>query len=274
MKPYEEYTHEQVHNLALDFQGGDSDAGLELANAFNGFLLKYVNLVNTGAFRLKDKTSRNFVGLYMKQPNMRNNRHAYTKIDGMVDYLRLTVENIRYIYSKISREELVQASMISLLQMAKRYNPQNDRHSFHLYVDRVYHYYFHNEIKIFINDPASLQTTLSFDEHDFMLIDHDSEHEYKKVINKVEYKNRVDNADGLLRMENDACPYDQTIFDINWINGLTCGPEFQDLSIFERRMVKMHYQDKMYDEAIANHFGMSRETITRKRNIAIKKIRR
>ena len=270
-QPYETYTHEQVHKLALSFQDGDSEAGVELAAAFNGFLLKYVNLVSKGSFKMQDRALREFISLYVKNPEIRKNKHQYAKSKAVRDQLRLTAEKIQYLYSDVPKEELMQYALIGLFTLAKRYNPKNNMPSFHMYADRAFHFHFHNEISVQINDPAAMHHTVSFDEHEHLMIDDESAVLFEKALRRAEHQSKVKKMNTLC-VQADQDPFDISSLDLNWINGATCGYEFNKLSPFERNIIKMYYVNNMTDEKIANHFGMVRETITRKRNAAKKKI--
>ena len=67
--------------------------------------------------------------------------------------------------------------------------------------------------------------------------------------------------------------YDNSLFNFNWINGTTCHELFQTLTPFERNILVFSYIYKQTDKEIADHYGLCRATINRKKKAAIEKIK-
>jgi predicted DNA-binding protein YlxM (UPF0122 family) len=55
----------------------------------------------------------------------------------------------------------------------------------------------------------------------------------------------------------------------SWIRGLTCGEEFSKLTVFQRNLLKMYYEDGLSDQKIADRTGMHINTIHKQRKKSI-----
>lgn len=248
MKNYKRLDYKVMEQLTADYQNGNQDAAIQLVDAFRGYMMKFQQIVCGGPINLKDPSIRMFLGLFLPRGTTIAVQHNY--IANSSRDFHNTASLIREIFSPYDQEEIEQELVCTLLYMAKRHQFNLEFPKFHMYVKKAYHFYFFRQLKALA---PSIAVAMEFD-----------------------------HADNTVSIDMDEIdrPCVQTVFnpeidddmDENWIAGITCSAAFLELTPFERRIIKMHYYDKMTDAKIADRLGRTRGTITKIRNNAKGKI--
>jgi RNA polymerase sigma factor (sigma-70 family) len=244
------YTYDEIEQIVQNYQAGWASAAETLINAFSRFLFKFVNLIKGGApITVDDASLRKFIALYMNNPFARRSINSIHKQSRVRAEALKSVEFIRGLFEPYSEEEIYHELIIVLLTLAKRYKSPDGNPRFHLYLQKTFHYAAFNALRALTRDPLWQE----WDNADILAEDFmppkDSEPHYFAVDDLIEN------------------------IDDNWVLGHTVSEEFSELSILERKVIKMYYQDGYTDEEVGDRLGMSRAAIQRIRSKAKKKIR-
>lgn len=248
-------SYEQSEALVVAYRDhDDEDAAQGLLDAFEGYIVKYFNLVRRGRINLKDRDMREFVKLYMNNEYCRRNIHRYKYMPVVQQEIHTVCDRIRKICDAYSDDDLKHEIYIAMLTMAKRYAPPDDKPRFHTYILRAFHFQLRRQLQVLTSDPIA-----------FKMVNFEKMAEGDYI-----------NGDGWEMQQSGLSEsgkaYAFTIEDEfeeindNWVLGFTNDMNYADLTIMERRIIKMYYIDEMSDQQIANQLGTCRATINRKRN--------
>lgn len=251
---------------------GDEDAAAGLIQAFEGYIMKYYNLIRWGKVYIHDRNIREFLKLYMKNDFTRRHIHQYQYMSGIQEEIYQTAESVRKLMEPYTKpvkqpnyldrqytDELMNEIIVALLTMAKRYKSQDGKPRFHAYILRAFHFQLRRQLQTLVADPIVFRMAYNVN---FQEDQYDGDNEQGGGARGYRVENMVD----------------QTVFTIedsldsvndNWVLGLTASEEYRDFTIMERKIIKMYYVDEMTDQQIANELGTCRATVNRRRNKSI-----
>lgn len=243
-------------------QAGDEEATLALLEAFGwrekgrwyNFLGKYDKLLWHGRLDMKNKESRWFIQLFIKDPEVRRrlqwsrqNYHVTMSAQETANFLQ---DLVREHYT---REELRQELTCYFLELVQNYQ-KRPQINFAGYLMGYFRYrvYWLLHKRLFKYDLFMLQERLVLDDVPFI----DPGFALKDL-----------EKDPLLRLEeaNDT-------LGIFWVNG-RCSAEFEALSTLERMILRDWYLLNETDTQIAKKYGYHRNSILTKRHKAIAKLK-
>lgn len=290
------YTIEDYKNLDLRIrkfkQDGDKQAMEYIIQSFDMFLKKYTNFLKYGRMYVStyfnddkqkeysgiDKNIWKFVNLFIEK------KEGYDRIAEFTRTCYWMVNSFRrYDYDEIY-DELV----IGLMNMVRKYKvlEPGDKHykengTFHMYVDRAFHWEAYKILTPLINDPLFLPDTTYIDATNNVynslgidLKDEVAEIAFNRAINVVTRDNGLDTAIGLVLKEGvKTSPYDDDALNFNWINGSTCSELFDGLTPYERELMVLSYLKKMTDAQLGKIYGISRRTVGLHKLRTVKKIK-
>lgn len=239
---------------------GDEEAAAKIIDAFEGYMVKYFNLIRKGRAVFDDRDIREFIKLYTANEYARRNIHRYKYMPAVHHEMQSVADRIRKLYQYCSDDDLIHEIYIAILTMAKRYNPPDKEPRFHTYMVRAFHYQLRRQLQAIIDEELAFKTV------DYMAIaEHmreESEYDYYEVEDTSEV-----NPDFTIEGSMEA-------FNENWVLGYTTDPIYMDLTVMERRILKMYYIEEMSDQKIADQLGTCRATINRRRNRTKEELKR
>lgn len=267
-----------LHQVVLDYQDGVPGSGELILQSFEEFLYKYLHFLCDHIFYPDDPSLMRFIALFMWIPEYRRQIKAYQRLPWVHKHFCATVEKIYFLYSRFDADEVKQTLNLTLLQMAKKYKDYG-RPSFHNYVQKCFHYECYRNFNHVINDPVyrRLNNSAAFNDCDY--IDASSGdrrviNEFERVVNEVSHQQRLQKSTFfLMQEEQEISVYHDEVLNLNWINGVTCHEGFLHLTSFERHILVSSYVHKKTDKEIADHYGVCRATINRKKQAAIQKLK-
>lgn len=247
----EKVSYEEINTLVMAYQDGSSDAVEQLLTHYERYFQKYVSVLS-GHFSIQDKTQRNFVSLFIRDPKVKANANLYRKSEYIRRVLYATVVNIQDTYKHFEPDELKNEMIILFLSMAESHN---FKAPFPTYVGLFFPLKFYKVIRKMVCNGIE---EVPFDEEDIRTAyfeDYEIEEKPKYFIQSTT----------------------PTDYDQNWVNGYNCGQVFAELNAFERRLLKLYYEWKARldkgegegrrtEEDIAEILGCSRKTVNLKRN--------
>lgn len=236
--------HNLIDEIVVQYQNDDKDAAIKLLQSFDNYINKFLFLLKKKIVNSKDQDTRRFLALFTDDIEKRkllksdNNSYKTTTI------IHEIIEQLSQQLKCISEEDIKQDLSMILLLLAKRYKDQGK--TFSSYVYNTFRYELKRTVETYINDPANRYIS------------------YEDMENDPEISDDYSFSAVLIERDDDL--------DINWIQGLTCSEEFLKLSTMERLILKMHYDLKMSDPAIAKILGVHKNTVFNRRTKAIKKV--
>lgn len=239
--------YEETEKIVQAYKNKEEGSAELLINAFKGFTNKFEEVIIDGKANLSNYSIRKFISLFIEDKSYQKNIHKYKHSPSVVFHACIGTDRIKRTFSIYAPDEIRSILVISLLELADKYEPIDDNPRFHSYLLKSYHYKVYHNIVPVTQDPlyyTSLEG-LTFREEDFITYD---------VINEDEYDNKYIQ----LMTEND------TEVDDNWVAGFSADL-FKDLSPVDRKILKLKYIDKLGDKEIGDELGVCRATINRRR---------
>ncbi|MNQ36611.1 hypothetical protein D3C85_501350 [compost metagenome] len=249
-------TYEECEALVMLHQQGNKKATEALVHNFQGFLHKYVNAICHSRVNLRDKHIRHFMSLFMPKA-MQQRIHQYA-VNGKVNHdLQDAFDSIRKLFRNYRKQEIEQESVLAFLELATRYrNNQSKGHYFHTYLTRAFCFQFYRQLQVLA------QTENLFEDGHIPFWDAASDGDSGVYsIDEI--------PEELIRHMTQE--FEDEINE-NWVNGITNGDVFDDLSRTQRRIIKLHYVDGLTDGEISDNMGVCRATINRNRLKSIKMV--
>lgn len=252
-----------VDELVLAAQAGSQEAtetllllyGWHESSRPTHFIGKYYDLLLYGKINLRDKDTRRFLQLYMKEKDMRNKLiYHYQDYVGSL----AAQETADYLQNKVAvidKKDLLQELIVLFMESVKSYKKQDKQIDFSGYLYNSYRYkvYHYLRKKLFKFD------VLQNDQRD-EYIDKETADPKADIEPQESWFDRFYASD----LKRD----DLGIF---WING-RCGSLFEDLSVFERTVLRDRYFYKQTDGEIALRYGYHINTIYNRRHKALEKL--
>lgn len=260
-----------VHETVLKFKETNDPMYAEIIlDKFSLVIEKVVNLVSRGRCSPKDKIPLNILSLYT--PSGLSSASKGFAPDGKLGPVVLeSRDRLLDLCSGLSEDDVRQIARLTLLHMVNLY--KDVKPSFHTYVLRTYHFNFYRQISKWTRDPLSranyIETFANENEskYNYAISCTDNIEEIDMTIdieNASVYKDTT--KSGTINIYEDDC------FDVNWLEGHTCGDIFKCLNPFERRILYLWVVEKKTDKEIGDMFGYYRGTIFNKRKKAKQKL--
>lgn len=262
MMKHTKVSYDVAEQIVADYQARVEGASQRLVDAYEGYLVNFLNLLNQGEMDFNDKPLRNFLTLFVKDPALKVKIHQwkYSRL-GRMEILRLK-NMVAEQFKSFTREELWNELVLVLLEMADRYKPR-EKTGFHNYMFKAFHYWVYRSLMRLISDPLVWNGDRNIDVNEQFAL---YQGQYQQPSAAPEAIHDT-NKESLLAI-------DEAMDEINenWINGLTCSETFAELNPFERRILKLYYVDGLEDAEIAERLGCCRATVNRRRLKAKRKI--
>lgn len=256
-----------VDQLVFRFQDGDDEAGEELIRMFGGHPKEEVNFYigkyfwmlrgDSERFKWKDKDSRKFICCFLEDSEMRKSMKRFYQNGDVRTYAMKKLHKIVDQCKPIEDEDLKQELRLMFIEQAKRYKNISKNINFPGYLFNSYRY------------RIATMITRRMRKYDPYLHMYSS----KQILSLQEDRY----VDGGTEIEIEENTFNQLMLQDDdelgnsWVRGLTCGPQFRDLTSLQRLIIKLYYDEKMTDRAIASKLSMHINTIhnNRKRAKAI-----
>lgn len=243
-------TYEAAEQIIADYQARKEGAAEKLVDTYRGYLLPFLNLLNTGELDLTNKPVRRFLLLFVKDPNVRRKISSwkYSRV-GRVEAYK-TKAMLQEKFKAFGRDEIYHELICVLLEMANRYE-RREQSEFHNYMWSAFHYGAFRNLSAYITDPLVWNADKNVD------VDERSSESEQVAPSYGLYdldKESVRTVDDAMETIND-----------NWVNGLTCSPLFAELNPFERRILREAYLNDREDHEIADMLMTCRATVNRRR---------
>lgn len=248
-----------VDELALRYQNGDSEAGLEMlerygfhqdGSEFTKYAGKYFRMLRRGTFNFKDKDSRRFIQCFAADKELREKLVPYYQYKETIERTYELVNKIIHQLEPLEDEDLKQElSMLFLIQVG-RYQKVEDHIDFSGYLYNSYRFSIKNWIKK-LRKPSEPYM------HMHNQVTGYADNAYEDDDGDYEINEQLFAAAPVIEMDEEI--------GNSWVRGLTCGPEFKDLTPLQRMIIKLHDHDGMTDGKIAELLGIHINTIFRQR---------
>lgn len=262
-------SYEELALLVSAYQDGSTDAAEKIVANYDGYFLKFMSVMHPVRFRMKDRTQRNFLKLFCADESARKNSHLYAINEVIYRKLMETLSNVREMFRHYHEDELMSEMVILLLEMARTHNGEAP---FHIYVSQYFPRKLYKRMRAMVQGDVKPREVY-YDDEDIRVAHYDDEYDDEKPKYYIE-------------------PTTPTDFDENWVNGYGCGEVFEDLTIYERRLMKWYYEAKalhpqamdkdIYESRkalykctetdIAYRLGCNRKTVNLKRNDAKRRV--
>lgn len=251
----------KTDELVLRAQAGNSDAteillkqfGWREKGSLTGFLGKYEKLLRFGRLDLRDKDSRRFIQLYIKNASLRKglvnhyqNYASAVAAQKAADYLQDAAKSI-------PRKDLRQELLLLLLECIESFQKQKEAITFEGYLYNSYRY----KVYRYLKKECFRYDWLSYEERVPL---EDSPTESTGLSAKEAWFDRFY-----------ASEEKEERLGIFWVSG-RCHPDFKSLTRFERMILKDAYADGLSDKAIGQKYGYHLNTIFKARHRAINKL--
>lgn len=214
-----------LEQLAIEYQKGFEQSGLELLKRFQPLILKYTNMIYHNWYNVNDKQT----DIFFKMITPKKAKNYKTKAKHILYFVKKIVNAYEY-------EDILQDIKCLFLELVEQYN--QDLMNFDGYVNL----YFKYKIRIYIfdivkNNPITIpMSDANGDLNNTNICD---------LINKEKY------------YDSDI---DETINE-NWILGLTCSNIFKNLTNEERLILKYYHIDNKTGPEIASLLNKPQSTI-------------
>lgn len=232
----------------------DTEAAAGLLDAFEGYAVKFYNIIRWGKIQIQDRDVREFIKLYMKNEYTRKHIHQYKRMPVVQQEIYSVGESIRQLCVPYEDDELMNEINVALLTMAKRYQSPDGNPRFHSYILTAFHYQLRRQLQTLVSDPIVFKMAHNIRFHDDNFETDENGFDMDGFEDTTPTFTIEDNLDSV---------------NENWVLGYTAGEEYRHLSVMERKIIKMYYLDEMSDQDIADTIGTCRATVNRRRNKAV-----
>lgn len=238
-------TYEELEVIVQAHRDGDTQATERLIGAFWAFIQKYVRVISQGKADIADRNIRQFSRLFMPKEEG-STVFQFRRSEKAKNSFNKAIENIHYLFRNNSYNEVLNEAILAFLTMAERYNSKGN--FFHLYVEKAFHFQYYRQLKSLLELNPSNNRISYYDEY--------------YTGDEGEYSSNI--------IDDTRFWVDEPLEEVNenWINGLTTGEYFDDLTPTQRRILKLNYVDGNTDEEISHIMGVCRATINRRKKSA------
>lgn len=267
LKPKQKEEMEEIDRLVFQFQEGDWESGEEVLRLFGchpdepftRYVGKFYHMLRYGRFSFSDRESRKIISCFVSDPLVRKNLHkAYQYGDTRQKAYDAVKSMMGYVES-IPDEDLKQELRTLFIQQMKRYKKKKKDVFFAGYIYNSYGYAVLNFLNSYVkkSEPYHIKYKKPY------LIPLDEAY-VEENEEGYEINERLTNQTLILQEDE--------VIGNSWIRGLTCGEEFQKLSMLQRLIIKFYYEDDLTDGKIAKQMNMHINTIHKQRKKGIQLI--
>jgi RNA polymerase sigma factor (sigma-70 family) len=255
--PKPKISYEECEEIVQAYRSTKNDADSQrLIDAFEGYIVKFYNLIRWGRVAIADRDVREFLKLYMKNEYTRKHIHQYYHMAAVRHEIYSVAESIKNLLKTYENEELKNEIYTAFLTMANRYKSPDGKPRFHDYILKAFHYQLRRQLQTLVEDPVVFNIVQNINFHE--------EYGY-------DFHDDMSTIDGYQDMTATYTIEEKMEeFNDNWILGYTADENYKNLSVMERKIIKMYYLDEMSDQDIADGLGICRATVNRRRNKAVK----
>lgn len=241
---YIDSDYEHINDLVKECHNKNTDAALELIKIFSSFINKYKLMLKHSTVNYEDKDTRRFLALFSKHLESRKKLKSKVLSYEINSIAHAITEQLNYQLACIPEEDIEQDIIRIILLLVSRYEDKGKNFCAYLY--NTFRYEMKRVVDSYVSDP--INAFLEYDEAD------------------QSYEDAYLNIDNLVKEFEDE-------LDLNWIQGLTCGDDFADVSKMDRMILSLYYERNYSEQKIADTLGVHRNTIFTRRTKAVKKIR-
>jgi len=249
--------HESIDELVKEYQQGNAMAGEELLRIFGchpneevgKYIGKYYDLLRYGKMDFSNRDLRRFVSLYVEDKETRQRLVPFYQYGETRAETMKTVQMLEVRFEVIDDEDLLQDLRLLLLQQAKRYEKKGNKINFCGYLYNSYRYALYHYYKWLFED-LGVSSYTSLDE----AIDQQQDDE-----TEIEIEDSWFFKDKYFEKEENELGF-------NWIHNRTTTFPFNKLSVYERTILSLYYEQKLTDKEIAERTGLHHITIHGHRN--------
>lgn len=227
-------SYRQVEEWIVQYQGGDKSISEILINNFEGYLVRYYQILCHGNIDDRDYRSREFIACFIGSPRRRSTLFAPTAI-AKTD-LDSTSKLLKTQLSSYDTEEIWNTIVMSFLELAMNHEANLDAPCFHNYVVKMYHNVLAKNVQDMAKDPLVYSSSVRF----------------------VDNLQIGEDGSEIWITENvpDTHEEIEEINEIDWIFGQQKLGIFQYLSSLERQVIIWRYVDKINLKAIGDYIGV------------------
>lgn len=251
---YYDLTEDEMQAIIKSAKAGDQDAMEELLNIFANFLNKYTTMLYRNKYSLGDYDIRRFVGLFIKDPQVRRALSKKKKTKEALRDIHDTMRGIHYMVLRYGDEDDVrQTVQMTFMQCVERYE-RRGKIPFSGYLYSYYFFLLKKNVEILLIDQIGRKTYALITEEDMSEDGEDGER-----------------LSGFTAPPTEAFEdmlYAEKI-DENWVLGTTAYPPFDVLTVQERQLLKWRFVNGEKTSSIANKTTEHPNTVREK----IKKIK-
>lgn len=222
--------------LVEKYQKGNNDAGQELLDMYEAFIKNFVSLLYHGSYSINTSV-KNFLRLL--QPSGSYSPEKVSNVIGVINKM----------YSTYDFEDIFQDVKMCFIMAVntfdiKEYKKRDDVKSPFDYFLAIYFPYIlkNNTIDNISKEPLTCMNIENWPLQQLLVTDKDE--------------------------------VSKTNIDRDWVNGITCNSRFLELTIEERLILKLRFEDHLILEEIGDRLGKSKSSISRRINTIKNKLKK
>lgn len=257
----EQVNEKSIDDVVFAFQNREEEAGLELLSIFGGdlqeeglikYLGKWYKLLRNGNIDFKDKDTRKFISMFIKNKEERLNLQKWYQYSPTVIEAQKAMDQIVSLLAQIEDEDLEQDLRMLLFQQASRYKKTKKSVDFYGYLYNSYRYALKDHINGMLKggDVYFYRQSFVGGYQDELNWNGENDFDIKEF-----------NEEEVMMMN----PLKDDEIGNSWVRGITCGEEFKELSTIQRLIVKLHDYEDWSDKRIADSTGLHVNTIFKNR---------
>ena len=296
---FTESDYQELQRNLILYKEGNGEATTYIVKTFHQFITKYARFIKNGEIPYYTITNKKsgaeikkvsptismFISLYIDKSESEDKKKLFSN----------TCLKIKSLFSKYEYCDIYNELVLALLNMANKYKiitDKTDPHykkngTFHMYVQKCFHWEAFKYLKSLVRDPLShfdvLQLCDQFDDMDLensntqcFVKDEKATIMFEEMIETSSRQNDIQHAEQnnsiTLKEDKNISAYDIEALNFNWTYGTTCSELFKCLSSYEREIIILSYIKHMSEEEIAKRYGCCRASINKHKRAAVQKI--
>lgn len=251
------YTSEEIEELVFNYKesGEKQKAAKELLDAFFPLHNKYVKILKKGTCNVTDSDTRGFLHLWIEDTTEKYKFLNNYNTDWARSYGANIASFLTDLCKTLSYDDLYQELRLITLKLADRYEDMGK--SFLAYISKSFKYELRRSLKTLIEDPV-----IYLQNYNMYYDDEDVESGLNDSFN----------SDTRLQYNEKAFSMEYKHLGPMWLKGKTCSEKFKELTLVERKIIKMYYLDGLPDKDIAEELGYSRSWVNSLRKDIVEKL--
>ncbi len=258
-KGYYNIPEPEMQKIIAKAQAGSQKDQEYLLQIFSNFLDKYVNMLDSGYYDLRDYDIKRFVNLYIGDGILRHkirndslNLKSYKQVSSTIKGILSMVKRYN------DKEDVKQTVQMTFIQCVLHYEKKGEI-PFSGYLYSFFFYILKRNVDLFLIDQLGLKS--------FPLVTDDSVgSSFESGEPGMVYESTVPTAPAL----EDMLGIDD--IDEYWVLGETCSYPFNILTVHERQLIKWRYVDGLRPNKIAEKTSDHPNTCRQHIKVIVKKI--